>query len=140
MKGCHPKDLDKLEKWAHVNLISYKAKHKLLNSGRHNPRYLYRLGKALHDSAVCSCSLGGQLCPGLEQKRDGQLREGGDCTPLLCPCESLSRVLRSSQGPQYSTDAELLERVQRRATEMTKGLEHLSYEGKLRRTNCACLA
>ncbi|GAB0175870.1 hypothetical protein GRJ2_000052200 [Grus japonensis] len=29
-------------------------------------------------------------------------------------------------------DTELLERVQRRATKMTRGLEHLSYEGKLR--------
>ena len=31
-------------------------------------------------------------------------------------------------GPQYSRDVELLERVQRRATEMIRGLEHLSYE------------
>ena len=31
-------------------------------------------------------------------------------------------------GPQYRQDVELLERVQRRATKMIRGLEHLSYE------------
>jgi len=36
-------------------------------------------------------------------------------------------------GPQYGKDMELLELVQRRATKMIKGLEHLSfYEEKLR--------
>ena len=35
-------------------------------------------------------------------------------------------------GPQYRKDAELLERVQRRATKMIRGLEHLSCEKRLR--------
>ena len=35
-------------------------------------------------------------------------------------------------GPQYRRDVELLERVQRRATKMIRGLEHLSYEESLR--------
>ena len=35
-------------------------------------------------------------------------------------------------GPQYKEDRELLERVQRRATKMIRGLEHLSYEKRLR--------
>ena len=35
-------------------------------------------------------------------------------------------------GPQYGKDVELLERVQRRTTEVIRGLEHLSYEKRLR--------
>ena len=35
-------------------------------------------------------------------------------------------------GPQYRKDMELLEWVQRRATEMIRGLEHLPYEDRLR--------
>ncbi|KAK4817366.1 hypothetical protein QYF61_011113 [Mycteria americana] len=34
--------------------------------------------------------------------------------------------------PQHKEDMELLERVQRRATKMIRGLEHLSYEDRLR--------
>ncbi|GAB0209096.1 hypothetical protein GRJ2_003375300 [Grus japonensis] len=35
-------------------------------------------------------------------------------------------------GPQYTRDMELLERVQRRATKLIRGLEHLSSEDRLR--------
>ena len=35
-------------------------------------------------------------------------------------------------GPQYRNDVELLEWVQRRATKMIRGLEHLSCEERLR--------
>ena len=35
-------------------------------------------------------------------------------------------------GPQYKKGRELLERVQRRATKMLRGLEHLPYKDRLR--------
>ena len=35
-------------------------------------------------------------------------------------------------GPQHKKDMDLLEQVQKRATKMIRGLEHLSYEDRLR--------
>ena len=46
-------DLDRLEKWAHVNIIMFnKAKCKVVHVGRGNCSCLYRLGKEPHESSL----------------------------------------------------------------------------------------
>ena len=65
------------------------------------------------------------------------LLEGGKVREVLLPrCSAPARphLQRCVQcwAPQFRKGEELLERVQHRATRMRRGLEHLSYEERLR--------
>ena len=87
--------------------------------------------KTWYKPTVYTCNSKGQQYPGLHQKRGGQQGEGGDCFCSAFVMLHLQYCIRA-WGHQYKKDMELLEWVQRRATKMTRGLEHLSYEERLR--------
>ena len=63
-----------------------------------------------------------QLYPGLHPNKGGQNGQ-----QLLCAGEASPGILL-----QYRKDMDLLECIQRRATKMIQGMEHLSYEDRLR--------
>jgi len=75
---------------------------------------------------MCVCSSEGQLCLGASRSRE----------VILPICSSLVRThleyCVQLWSLQHREDMDLLEQVQRRATNMIQGLEHLSYEERLR--------
>jgi len=139
-------DLDKLEKSAHVNLMTFKkTKCKVLHMGRGNPHYQYKLEDEGIESSPEEKDLGvlvdekldmSEQCVlaahGLHQKKHGQQGEGGDSAPLLHSGVTPSGVLRPALEPSAQERHRPVGEGPEQATKMIRGVEHLSYKERLR--------
>ena len=105
------RDLNRLERWAWVNLMRFNtAKCKVLHLGHRNPRHLYRLEGAVLESSPAEKDLGvfideklnmSQQCALAARKANGilgSIRRGvasrdREVIVPLCSCEAPSAVL-----------------------------------------------
>ncbi|GAB0183304.1 hypothetical protein GRJ2_000795700 [Grus japonensis] len=128
-----------------------KGECRVLHLGRNNPRHQYRLEVNLLRSSSVEKDLEvlvdnklsmSQQCALVAKKANGIL--GGIKKSVASRSREVILLLSSAlvrphlkfcvqfQAPQFKIDRELLERVQRRATRMIRGLEHLLCEERLR--------
>uniref|UniRef100_K7EX79 Reverse transcriptase domain-containing protein n=1 Tax=Pelodiscus sinensis TaxID=13735 RepID=K7EX79_PELSI len=145
-------DLDKLEKWSEINRMKFnKDKCKVLHLGRNNQFHIYRMGSYGLGRNTGERDLGvivdhklnmSQQCDTVAKKANMILGCVNRCVVsktrevILLLYYALVRphleYCVQFWAPHFKKDVEKLERVQRRAMRMIKGLENMTYEGRLK--------